>query len=77
MIRFKLIDVGPERWVADDSVPNFPTRESYLDLFEGHNLRAPESVGGYEQEDLETQDRQLIAGGLRSWGNPSYREPVA
>lgn len=72
MIRFTLVDEGRGRWVADDSVPNFPTRESYLELFEGNNLRAPEADSGCEQEDLDEQDEVLLAGGIKLYGNPSW-----
>jgi hypothetical protein len=54
-------DAEKDAWFASDSVQNFPTLETYLALFDGHNIRTPEVKYDYwsEEEDLIEQDKIL------------------
>jgi len=63
-------DIESGRWRASDRIPNFPTRESYLQPFDGHNLRSPDANGdsGGEWEDTDVQDHTLVTNGMKSWG---------
>lgn len=69
MVKFEF-DIESGRWRASDRIPNFPTRETYLQPFEGHNLREPIIVfdSGGEVEDTEAQDKVLLRNGMKSWG---------